>query len=121
MLKDVERLLCSVLLLALPGCGLSYGFVRDASTAHHLSYDMNRNFSFPRTASGSSSGGKLLCLFPVSMSTYDEAMSRLHENAKLGANEAVVNLREDHVTRFYFFFCSTEVIVSGDVVSFAKR
>ncbi len=119
-MRPIRLSLLALALTFASGCGFHYGFVRDASTVHSLRYDMSHGFQFARTVNASSSGGTLLCLFPVGDATYAEAMAKLFEAAKLGPNEALVNLREDHATRIYLLYCSSELTVSGDVVIVGK-
>ena len=108
-----------VLLVAgLTGCGFSHGFIRDSTTEHSFRYEMNLGgIRFVKAVYGSATHGLLLCIIPLSGDMYRRAMEDLYAEAQLQPNQIVVNLREDHSLKaFLFFYCSSQVTVSGDVI-----
>ena len=101
-------------------CGFNHGFIRDDTSSHEFRYDMQlAGQQFIKTVSGSATDGAVLCFIPINSDTYRRAMNELYAAAELGPNQEVINLREDHGLRAYFFFyCTGELTISGDVVEF---
>jgi hypothetical protein len=104
--------------LAVAGCGLNHGFIRDDTSAHELKYEMKISGQrFIKTASGSATDGSVLCFIPISSEVYKRAMDDLYANADLGPNQDLINLREDHGIRSWFFvYCTGALTISGDVI-----
>ena len=111
-----------ITLATFTSCGFTSGFLRDSTTAQQIRYNLDIGFQrYLRSVSGSATSGSVFCAFPLrsGANKYREAMLRLYEEAKLGPNQAVINLREDHQFYVYLgFYCSDTVTISGDVVVF---
>jgi hypothetical protein len=100
----------------LAGCGASGGFIRDSVSTQQLEYRMDvSGVRYVKPASGSASTGAVLCIIPLASNLYQEAMQELYLSAELAPNQVIMNLREDYVIRSYVFYCSRQLIVSGDV------
>jgi hypothetical protein len=100
----------------LAGCGASGGFLRDAVSTQRFDYQLNvSGVRYLKSVSGTSSTGSLFCAIPTSADLYQQAMQHLHASAQLQPNQVVMNLREDYAVRSYLFFCSRQLIISGDV------
>lgn len=112
-------LLLTLLCTASTGCGFSSGFIRGASSSQVIKYDSRTTrVSYARSVSGDASAGWLFCLIPIkSVPLYKTAMERLHAAARLRADEALMNLREDRDRLTYLgFWCSSTLTISADVM-----
>jgi hypothetical protein len=106
--------------LAVCGCGVTSGFLRDATTVNQHQYRQEvAAVRYVRSAAGSSSIGAVFCSIPVSggEAPYKEAMAALHKDAALKPNEVLENIREDHtITAYLVFYCTIMLTISADVI-----
>jgi hypothetical protein len=114
----MNKLVLGLGVLALSGCGLHVGFVRDSDTETHLGYSMNvSSIQYKRTASGSADIGSVFCLIPFGADPYKQASEQLLKNAALAENEILVNHREDRgLTGIPYLWCNFRYTISADVV-----
>jgi hypothetical protein len=109
------------LLATLSGCSLKGGMVRDSVTQVHLSAD--GPFQIIKTDLGHTETNHLLfCSINIAgIEVYRALMAELHQQAQLGPNEALVNLREDHKFVSYLgLYCTDQITLSADVVRFGQ-
>ncbi len=107
--------------VGLSACGFGWGSVRDANSIHSFNYDMSKGFRFLRTVRGVAHRNTVLCIIPDDSTLYADAMDGLHAEADMGLNQALVNLREDTVTRSYLgLYCTTTLTLSADLVTFGS-
>lgn len=104
--------------LALGGCGVRSGFLRDSRTTTDFKLDMPiSSIRHVKTVTGSADVGMLLCSIPMSDEVYTTAMQRLHGNAQLKENEFLAHFREDQGFTWYLgFYCRMHVTISADVL-----
>lgn len=103
----------------LTACGTSQGRMRDVNTVVRLDH---ANFKIMRkNVMATESIGHLFCAIPFSSKPSAMMMRKLHAQAKLGENEAFINITEDYDVRvFAFLWCTVDYTVSADVVRFGS-
>jgi hypothetical protein len=109
----------AALSLIVCSCGVRSGFLRDAHTLQQIDIRMEvSQVRYLRSASGDAGVGLLFCTIPLGDTMYRAAMQDLMDDAKLGPNEILVNLREDHAfTTWFGVFCREKVTISADVMA----
>jgi hypothetical protein len=119
-MAKVDTLLGVLGALTVSGCGVSSGFLRDATTANQHEYRQEvGGVRYARSVAGQSAVGTLFCAIPVTGgdAPYKDAMEDLHKRASLGRNEVLENIREDHtITAYLGFYCTTVLTISADVI-----
>lgn len=103
---------------ALSGCGYSSGGLRGANSSVDVQIRIDASrVAYVKTVTGSATTRTVFCLMPVNDGNrYSGAMAELRDAARLKPNQFLANVREDTVTMFYLFFCSTELTVSAEIV-----
>lgn len=97
---------------AIGGCGFNSGALRAGEPAYSA-----KGVQHLRSVEGTSEYKSVLCVYPLSNSrTYKNAVLKMHQMARLQADESFVNLRVDTQTRFYGVWCKYATTVSADVV-----
>jgi hypothetical protein len=113
MLKIVT---VSVFGLFFLSCGISVGFAQTHGGTS-LNYQVPvKDMKFEREVSATVKGPSVFCIFPTYKPLMKQAMEGLNEQAGLkNGNKAVFNVRADVEDKFYLFWCTRHVTVSGDV------
>ncbi len=107
----------ATIIITASGCGTNLGFLRDSTTSQTFKYQMDlKELSMQRTVQASTEAKTIVCLIPTDGDPpYATAMERLHQEAKLGPNEVLVNIREDKRILVYLIYCKHRLTISADV------
>jgi hypothetical protein len=97
-------------------CGISVGFAQTHGGTS-LNYQVPvKDMKFEGEVSATVKGPSVFCIFPAYKPLMKQAMEKLNEQAGLkNGNKAVFNVRADVEDKFYLFWCTRHVTVSGDV------
>ncbi len=97
-------------------CGISVGFAQTHGGTS-LSYQVPvKDMKFEGEVSSTVKGPSVFCIFPAYKPLMKQAMEKLNAQAGLkNGNKAVFNVRADVEDKFYLFWCTRHVTVSGDV------
>jgi len=119
--RNGQRLaLAGLLSLLVAGCGGSSGFLRGSVTQVQVQHG---DFRVVKTSlHASAETGKVFCLIPTDDGqVYRHAMEDLHAWARLKPNQMLVNIREDRKVMVYFFYCTSTLTLSADVIEFSSE
>ncbi len=109
-------LMLVALLFLLSSCGMGVGFTQTHGGTN-LNYQVSaHDMKFETEASAKVKGHSVFCVLPVYDALMKQAMENLNANADIKSNnKAIFNLRVDVEDKFYVFWCTRHVTVSGDV------
>ena len=116
MRKIYLFLILLVVFLISTSCGIGVGFAQTHGGTS-LNYQVPvKDMRFNGEVSAKVKGHSVFCVFPTYDPLMDKAMKKLNKNAGLKTgHRAVFNVRVDVEDKFYLFFCTRHVTVSGDV------
>lgn len=97
-------------------CGISVGFAQTHGGTS-LSYQVPvKEMKFEGEVSATVKGPSVFCIFPAYKPLMKQAMEKLNAEAGIkNIKKALFNVRADVEDKFYIFWCTRHVTVSGDV------
>lgn len=118
----MQKILLSALiisaLLLMVSCGIGVGFAQTHGGTS-LNYQVPvKDMKFEGEVSATVKGPSVFCIFPAYKPLMKQAMEKLNAEAGIkNSKKALFNVRADVEDKFYIFWCTRHVTVSGDVYS----